>query len=121
MYSPIMPAFQWLKINAKINANASISAGMNMSRGMNVSASPEPGFRSSYTDRHMIFLGGIDVCAGQRVCDNRNSSLKMLDLTTFEWQTQFLLADPIYRAPQPVIDVVGGGPNGGARPASWWQ
>ena len=53
-------------------------------------------------------------------CDSKYPTLRMLDTTTFQWQTRFPLKDPTYQVPQAVIDVVGGGPNGGAKPVSTW-
>lgn len=116
MYILIVPAFQWIKINATANMNSSSFASNNESMGR------MDHFCSTYRDRQMLVLGGRNqLNLDQTTCDTNYPALRMFDMTTFQWQTQFPLQETTYRVPQAVIDVVGGGPNGGAKQASSWQ
>ena len=66
----------------------------------------------------MIVLGGELQNPAQAfnasACDQLYPAIKLLDTTTFEWQTEFPLANTTYAVPKQVSDVIGGGPNGGA-------
>ena len=116
VYMLILPAFHWIKINTTANKKSSAFANKNESMGR------MDHFCSTYKDRQMLVLGGKNVLnINEPTCDTAYPPLRMLDMTTFQWQTQFPLKDTTYRIPQAVIDVVGGGYNGGAKPASSWQ
>ena len=116
MYMLIMPAFHWIKLNTTANLKSSAVAGKNESLGR------MDHFCSTYKDRQMLVLGGKNALFYNRTtCDTSYPTLRMLDMTNFQWQTQFPLQETTYQVPQAVIDVVGGGSKGGAKPASSWQ
>ncbi|KAG8528561.1 uncharacterized protein KY384_006733 [Bacidia gigantensis] len=111
-YSLVMPAFEWIKINT--TAEYTPLQNSSLGRGDH--------FCDTYQDRQLIVLGGQDgEHANETPCDQNYPAMKMLDTTTYEWQTQWPLNDTKYRVPPAVISIVGGGPDGGARPALSWQ
>lgn len=65
----------------------------------------------------MIVLGGDFTDAAQNTiggCNPDYPPIKLLDLSTYSWQTQYPLANATYEVPALVYNVIGGGPNGGA-------
>ncbi|KAG8527223.1 uncharacterized protein KY384_008653 [Bacidia gigantensis] len=112
LYALIMPAFHWIKINASTTDDS--LAGQK-------SDGRRDHFCLAYKDRYMFVLGGEgSISTIDKPCTDSPPALRMLDLTTFEWQNQALINKP-YEVPQAVIDIVGGGPSGGANPTSSWQ
>ena len=112
VYVLIMPAFHWIKTNASFALNT-VANGTSF----NASSGRSSSYCSTYKDRSFIVVGG-----DRNTHDSDLSPpLKLLDLNTYQWQTNYPLADTTYRLPQAVIDVVGGGPSGGANPAYTWN
>lgn len=107
VYMLVLPAFQWVKVNTNSPTNSSSTGAEPRSNQ----------FCTTYHDRQFVVLGGTNNFDNVS-CDSNLPALKMLDLTTFEWQTQYPLQDTTYKLPQAVIDIVGGDPDGGAKPAS---
>lgn len=112
LYILTIPAFRWIKIQSKSSPDSDRTA--NQGRYASMCA--------SYQDRQMIVLGGrnADKYSDFR-CNPQYPMLKLLDTSTFEWQTQYPLKNTTYEVPKVVTDVIGGGPRGGAKPASAWQ
>ncbi|KAL9047244.1 MAG: hypothetical protein Q9214_000127 [Letrouitia sp. 1 TL-2023] len=111
VYMLVMPAFHWIKINT------TYATGLTRTTEGRISHKC-----ITYKDRQLLVFGGR---YGQLYNENVNcrtfSPLRMLDLTTFQWQTEWPLKNTTYQVPQAVIDIVGGGPSGGAKPANTWQ
>lgn len=111
VYMLVMPAFHWIKINTTHATGLSRTAEGRISHKC-----------ITYKERQFLVFGGR---YGQLYNENVNcrtfSPLRMLDLTTFQWQTEWPLKNTTYQVPQAVIDIVGGGPSGGAKPANTWQ
>ncbi|KAL9611615.1 MAG: hypothetical protein Q9167_003730 [Letrouitia subvulpina] len=104
-----MPAFHWIKVNTT-SLKASSMPRMDHFCGTN-------------HDRQMLVIGGkngLDLKT-PLPCSNNYSAIRMLDTTTFQWQTHYPLQDTTYKVPQLVIDVIGGDSNGNARPASFFS
>ncbi|KAL9124197.1 MAG: hypothetical protein Q9217_006451 [Psora testacea] len=115
VYVLTMPAFYWIKVNSSGNAEDELATHAGRARH----------HCHAYKDRQMIVLGG-EVLNGSKAfnmssCNESYPVIKLLDTTTFQWHTKFPLADSIYQVPQPVYQIIGGGPNGSAQPASKWQ
>ena len=111
-YVLLMPAFLWIKVQTN--------------QGQNFSGAVSQGRTSAecitYKERPMLVVGGLNVNATQKfVCDPAYPMVKLLDTSTFEWQTQYPLRNTTYYVPNVVSDLIGGGPSGGARPAAAWQ
>lgn len=103
-----MPAFHWIKVNT------TSTKPLSMPR-MDHSC-------ATYQDRQMLVIGGKDKLDEPHIpCKNNYSALRMLDTTTFQWQTHYPLQDTMYEVPQPVIDIIGGNSSGNARPASFFS
>lgn len=112
MYLLTMPAFRWIKVNT--TAVGSPNLDTNMGR-MNALC-------ASYQDRQMLVVGGrSNLVLRTKSCDTGYPILRLLDTTTFQWQTSYPLPNTTYQIPQGVIDVIGGRSDGGAKPASEWQ
>lgn len=111
VYMLIMPAFHWIKINTTSVSGLSRTTEGRISHKC-----------ITYKERQLLVFGGR---YGQLYNENVNcrmfSPLRMLDLTTFQWQREWPLKNTTYQVPQAVIDIVGGGPFGGAKPANTWQ
>lgn len=107
VYVLTMPAFRWIKID---------------STPTNMSSMPRIGhFCSTYQDRQMLVVGGDSKHSpnsSQISCTDGYSVLRLLDTTTFQWQNHYPLQDTKYQVPRSIIDIIGGGPDGGAQPAS---
>ncbi|KAL9621180.1 MAG: hypothetical protein Q9160_004312 [Pyrenula sp. 1 TL-2023] len=112
VYILIMPAFHWIKVNTTYADGVSTRTERRM--GHNCVA---------YRDRQILVFGGTydHTDNPNKTCSDTFSPLRMLDLTTQQWQKEWPLKDTAFQVPQAVIDVVGGGPAGGAKPASTWQ
>ena len=112
VYMLIMPAFHWIRVNTTY-ANKLVRT---TERRVGHSC-------ATYKDRQLLVFGGaFDRFENDnKTCNSTFSPLRMLDLTTLQWQTQWPLKDTTYLVPQPVIDVVGGGSGGGAKQANTWQ
>lgn len=112
VYILIMPAFHWIRINTTHVNGLSSTTDLRVGHKC-----------ATYKDRQFLVFGGsYDVStANNKNCNSTFSPLRMLDLTSFQWQRQWPLEDTTYQVPQAVIDVVGGGPSGGAKPATTWQ
>ena len=112
VYILIMPAFHWIKINTTYANELSRITERRLGHSC-----------ATYKDRQFLVFGGkFDKFKNDNMtCNSTFSPLRMLDLTTFEWQTQWPLKDTAYQVPQAIIDVVGGGPSGGAKTAGTWQ
>ena len=109
VYVLTMPAFRWINVtnNEYINSNTT-EIPRSRRHLCNV-----------YEDRQMIVLGGDFVDALQvpidgANCDKYYPPIKMLDTSTYTWQTQFPLPNSTYEVPKQVYSVIGGGPDGGA-------
>ncbi|KAL8742802.1 MAG: hypothetical protein Q9190_004769 [Brigantiaea leucoxantha] len=118
VYILTMPAFHWIKIPATVTdydpTNPNLSSN-------STGAGRMRHFCGTYKDRQMFVLGGTDKNLNMPLgCTGDQPSLRVLDTTTFHWQTRFPI-NKSYQVPQAVFDVVGGGPNGGARQASSWR
>lgn len=111
MYLLVIPAFQWVRINTTEKGD----------NGAKFTNGRECHVCTTYRDRQMLVFGGKSVDNHNGSCRDNFSPLRMLDLTTFQWQTQWPLSDTTYRVPQAVIDVAGGGPLGNANAADTWQ
>ena len=112
LYMLILPAFQWIKINTT-NAD-----------GLQTDLETRSDHSCvAYKDRQMLVFGGeyANFESGQKPCNSSFSPLRLLDLSTFQWEKKWPLPDTNFKVPGPVIDVVGGGPTGGAKPASTWE
>ena len=117
IYVLTMPAFHWIKINATVTDDDSTNPS---SSSKSTNAGRMGHFCGTYKDRQMLVIGGTDEnWRTHSGCAGNHSSLTTLDTTTFHWQTRFPINES-YQVPKAVIDVVGGGPNGGARPAGSW-
>lgn len=115
VYVLTMPAFQWIKISDTGNNETKLAQNAGKRRH----------FCNSYEDRSMIVLGGAvlhdDTAFDLQQCNSSFPPIKLLDVSTFQWHSQFPLPDTKYQVPSPVIDVVGGDINGGAKAASTWH
>ena len=111
VYQLIMPAFHWIKINT----TASAKGDRNTGRMDAFCSAPGNG-------RQMLVLGGqSELNPESTKCDQKYPALRSLDLTTFQWQTTYSTNNTKYSVPKAVSDIVGGGPEGGGRPAGWWS
>ncbi|KAI4160299.1 MAG: hypothetical protein LQ342_005891 [Letrouitia transgressa] len=103
-----MPAFHWIKVNTTSTKPLSVPR-------MDHSC-------ATYQDRQMLVIGGKNKLEEPHIpCADNYSALRMLDTTTFQWQTHYPLQDTMYKVPQPVIDIIGGNSSGNARPASFFS
>ena len=109
IYVLTMPAFHWIKIEPKSFGGS--STGSDKGKRMQH-------WCGAYKDRSMIVLGGKDGLDKRANCSDNYPAIRLLDTTTFEWNPEYPLRDNEYKVPQPVIDVIGGSPTGGAKPAS---
>lgn len=103
VYILTMPAFVWIKVNTTSGDKSSLPRMDH--------------FCTTYKDRQMLVIGGRDELNADTTntaCGDGYPAIRLLDTTTFTWQTQYPLDDDKYQVPQAVIDVVGGGPDGGA-------
>ena len=112
VYVLVMPAFVWIKTNASF-ASGVVANGT----AFNTSSGRSPGYCNTYNDRSFLVVGGDQMTHSNAVVP----PLKLLDTSTYQWQTKYPLPNTTYFVPQPVVSVVGGGPQGGANPASTWQ
>ncbi len=108
IYVLTMPAFRWIKVIDEGYPQPPTAKVLERRRQLcNV-----------YQDRQMLVLGGdINNSVNPKdgfTCNSSFPPLRMLDLTSLTWQTQFPLPNATYEVPQSVYNVIGGGPNGGA-------
>ena len=104
VYVLTMPAFQWIQVS---NGTSSPVNAINSRRHL----------CHAYQDRQMIVLGGDFTDASENVvagCNPDYPAIRLLDLSTYDWQTQYPLSNSTYEVPAQVYKVIGGGPNGGA-------
>ena len=107
-----LPAFRWIQVPNITNQNTT----------HNVSMGRQAASCASYKDRQMLVVGGRSTSnATTNHCEPDYPYIRLLDTTTFEWQTQYPLKNSTYEVPKIVTNVIGGGGTGGARPASAWQ
>ncbi|KAL9039983.1 MAG: hypothetical protein Q9214_004660 [Letrouitia sp. 1 TL-2023] len=103
-----MPAFHWIKVNT---TSTKPSSAPRMDHSC-----------VTYQDRQMLVIGGKHSLDDPDIpCANNYSALRMLDTTTFQWQTHYPLQDTMYKVPQSVIDIIGGNSSGNAQPASFFS
>ena len=104
VYVLTMPAFRWIQVS---NQTDSTTNGINSRRHL----------CHTYQERQMIVLGGDFTDASQNTiggCNLEYPPIKLLDTSTFTWQTQYPLVNATYEVPQLVYNVIGGGPHGKA-------
>ncbi|KAG8525981.1 uncharacterized protein KY384_000743 [Bacidia gigantensis] len=115
LYVLSMPSFQWVKISETENSNTEV--GNPVGRVLHSCL--------AYNDRQMFVLGGkIATPNGSwdtSHCIDSLPGIKLLDMTTFEWYSEYPIPNTTYEVPQQVINIIGGGPDGGARDAAAWQ
>lgn len=109
VYILVMPAFRWIKINTNY-ANGVIASERRVNQHC-----------TTYKDRQLLVFGGIPRSGGSLNCTSDFSPLRMLDLSTYQWQANWPLRNTTYEVPKVITDIVGGGPAGGAKAASTWQ
>lgn len=56
-----------------------------------------------------LILTGDSVIANAQTCNALWGVIRMLDTTTFQWQTQFTPNSDVYAVPDQVYRVIGGG------------
>lgn len=111
LYLLTLPAFHWIKVQSDTSQDS--KEVVNQGRFNHLCA--------SQSERQMIVVGGRNVDDFKQFsCDPRYSQIKLLDTSTFQWQTQYPLKNTTYQVPKIVTDIIGGGPDGGAKPASAW-
>jgi hypothetical protein len=97
-----IPSFTWIQINDTGNTEAQLP-GVTGRRAMQCEV---------YNDRQMLVVGG-DVRIGNTqanglTCNVSYPSIRVLDTTTFEWQTEFSPDAEPYGVPSAVYNVLGG-------------
>ncbi|KAL9630730.1 MAG: hypothetical protein Q9164_006270, partial [Protoblastenia rupestris] len=109
VYVLTIPAFQWIKILDTGNQESRLP-GQNIGRHEHTC--------HLYGDRQMVMLGGQlsfqDVAQNNETCNPLHPVIRILDTTTFEWQTDFIPMPEPYVVPKAVIDVIGGSTLGEA-------
>ncbi|KAL9610227.1 MAG: hypothetical protein Q9167_005049 [Letrouitia subvulpina] len=112
LYMLVMPAFHWIRINTTYATGLSTTTERRLGHNC-----------ITYQERQLLVFGGNYDPSNDdnKNCSRTFSPLRMLDLTTFQWQTEWPLKNTTYQVPQAVINVVGGGSSGGAKPANTWQ
>ena len=104
VYVLTMPAFRWIQVTSEANSDLNPT---NTRRHL----------CHTYQDRQMIVLGGDSTDTSQNEicgCNSNYPPLRLLDTSTYSWQTTFPVSNSSYEVPAQVYSVVGGGPNGGA-------
>lgn len=105
VYVLAIPAFRWIKITATENAKSDLDANTGryaMSCAL-------------YEDRHMLTVGGgivlgnNDVVVNEQSCNSSWGVIRVLDTTTFTWQSQYTPDSEPYTVPDQVSKVIGGG------------
>lgn len=108
VYVLTMPSFLWIKVSDTGNAEKNLAENIGR-RGH---------FCNTYQDRSMIMLGGAvfnrNSYYNRSSCNPQYPPIKLLDLTTFQWQNQYPLPNTTYSVPPQIYNAIGGGPNGGA-------
>ena len=103
VYVLTIPAFQWIKILDTDNQESRLP-GQEIGRHEQTC--------HLYGDRQMVMLGGQlsfqDVAQNNETCNPWHPVIRILDTTTFEWQTEFIPTPEPYVVPKAVIDVIGG-------------
>ena len=102
VYVLTMPAFRWIQITSQR------LPGVNITRSRRHLC-------STYHDRQMLALGGDSVDAQQNPvggCQSQYPPLKLLDTSTYTWQTTFPIANSTYEVPSQVYNIIGGDGSG---------
>ena len=104
VYVLTMPAFQWIQIPSQGKSNVNVTSSRRH-------------LCNTYRDRQMIVLGGDQSDAGGNTvggCNVQYPPLKLLDTSTYSWQTTFPLANSTYEVPAQVYKIIGGDGSGSA-------
>lgn len=103
-YVLTMPAFRSLKITSQGPPNWNVTSSIRH-------------LCNTYQDRQMIVLGGDQSDpAGNGVsgCNLQYPPLKLLDTSTYSWQTTFPIPNSTYEVPAQVYNIIGGSGSGSA-------
>ncbi|KAG8530197.1 uncharacterized protein KY384_004697 [Bacidia gigantensis] len=118
VYILTMPAFYWVKVNTTFSYdNGTLPA---WSSNTTFGGRAEH-FCSTFNERQMFVMGGYDNALINLTCSNNLPFMRVFDATTLNWVPQFDPDAAPYQVPKAVYDIIGGGPEGGARPASAWN
>ncbi|KAI9701063.1 MAG: hypothetical protein M1836_001732 [Candelina mexicana] len=112
LYILTVPSFRWIK---KVNAGDQGGAkGAQTATAVNYYGMQ----CAMYKDRQMMILGGLfdDPVTkwNNKVCNASYPVVKVLDVTTLQWVSQFNPSLDPYVVPHTVYDVIGGDTHGGA-------
>ncbi|KAI9814237.1 MAG: hypothetical protein M1827_003403 [Pycnora praestabilis] len=112
-----IPTFRWIKVgNGTNNAESQLPLGNSTIGRTQMNC-------ETYKDRQMIVLGGeVQIRTGdqttqlvnQQSCDPSYPAIRVLDTSTFTFQTEFNPMPPAYVVPDLVSAAIGGGASGGA-------
>ena len=114
MYVLTLPSFQWINVTGNNNSDYALNQGYGIGRSYS--------YCTSWKEREMIVLGG-ELRSGTQVlnlgtCNSSYSTMRVLDLSTFEWKDQHDPDPGNYTVPDVVVRRIGGTSAGGATSAS---
>ena len=103
-----IPSFLWIAVN---DTN-------NIERGNDEQSAGRRGHTCTmWQEDRMIVVGGLylrfastvpQTAGGISICDPTNSPIRLLDTSTYSWQTQFIPNTTDYRIPSVVYQIIGG-------------
>ena len=100
-----VPAFHWIKISVTQNSKSDLGA----SAGRYAMSCALYGDRQLWSVGGNIMLSDDNTIVNQQSCNSSWGVIRMLDTTTFEWQSQHAPSSAEYAVPDHISKVIGGG------------